>query len=576
MKGKFKLKQINKRTGESKVILEENNQVAAGFAAAMVNVLTGTGSSDVDDYKFRYFQLGEDNYNLSSFGVSADVPEERLKYNVWTMKSPMDLDSYGKDSFFPVVDRKIYGVGSIVPSNRGRLFDNFIDPPDDTLISSEYTNNFETFKDGDAHSSTSRDAVSYPATTWIAGCANAWEAKNENHFRWPLWVSAADSSLSGPKASEPLYVVQYNGSANVNNINSCVRMNTGYRFADGAQRNAWNYMKRDQTQSVYYSTEYYASSLSTSSSTPIGGALQIFNRTAQAGVLTQAGQNRVSFAYRYDLTKSSTDADAKWYPPEIIDASSGYQECQEIVDCVDTWESFYGVGVSGGHVSANIECSAGEMYAYSDVTASPPYSTRSGPGSDCYNQPNSGFGPSGNFYRISISLMDVPDEVINVDNGLLVNSVLQPMNYPLLSSLSEVTGGVPVGTDGDHNVTPREKAYISNFQFEYYKKATPAQYIHGERPSYVRASQKFVQIPQSYTTNLNDNTTNVRLLLDDYLANGKTIKEVGLFFKNPSGYVGVDSPFMSGYKILDPPLEKNEEFSYIIDWEISVVDTDNI
>lgn len=86
MRGNFKLKRINKKTGESEVILEEKNQVAAGFATAITNVLTSTGSNDKDDYLFRYFQLGDANYNLSSYGVSADVPEERLKGKVWTIK----------------------------------------------------------------------------------------------------------------------------------------------------------------------------------------------------------------------------------------------------------------------------------------------------------------------------------------------------------------------------------------------------------------------------------------------------------------------------------------------------------
>ena len=296
MNGKFKLKQINKQTGESTVILEESNQVAAGFATAITNVLTGTGSSNVEDYKFRYFQLGGDNYNLSSFGVSADVPEERLKLQVWTMKNPLSLSAYGRDSILPVVERKIYGVGSIIPKTREIVFDNFIDPPATTIISDDYTNIFETFKDGDSHKQATREITEAAPSIWIAGCANAWEAKTENHFRWPLWVSAADSSLSGPTLTSPLYAVQYNGSANVNNIDSCIRANTGYVYTNGSSPDVWNYMKKNQTQSVYYSTEYFSSSLSTSSSTPIGGVLQIFDRTAQAGTgSTEAGQNRVSF-----------------------------------------------------------------------------------------------------------------------------------------------------------------------------------------------------------------------------------------------------------------------------------------
>ena len=63
MIGNFKLKRISKTTGESEVILEERNQTAAGFATAIVDILTGAGSNDLRDYKFRYFQLGNQKYD---------------------------------------------------------------------------------------------------------------------------------------------------------------------------------------------------------------------------------------------------------------------------------------------------------------------------------------------------------------------------------------------------------------------------------------------------------------------------------------------------------------------------------
>ena len=59
MKGQVTIRKVDKLTGDSSVIYKDNNQTTVGFAHAMVNVLTGTGSRNVDDYGLRYFQLGE-------------------------------------------------------------------------------------------------------------------------------------------------------------------------------------------------------------------------------------------------------------------------------------------------------------------------------------------------------------------------------------------------------------------------------------------------------------------------------------------------------------------------------------
>jgi len=58
------------------------------------------------------------------------------------------------------------------------------------------------------------------------------------------------------------------------------------------------------------------------------------------------------------------------------------------------------------------------------------------------------------------------------------------------------------------------------------------------------------------------------------LANGQTINEVSIFLKNPGGNPGKDEPYLAAYKALEYPLNKSDQFSYIIDWEFSFVDTD--
>jgi hypothetical protein len=572
MIGTFKIKQINKKTGESKIILEESNQITPGIRHAIVNILSGEGSKEIEDYQFRYFQLGTQNYNLSTFDISADIPTSSLKSNMWTLKSPMTPSSYGTDSVISVVKKDIYGLGSIRPRDSVKIFDNFIDPPDSTKLSLGYTNDFKA-------ANRPMPASGAP-TTWNPGCANAWENKDENYFLHPLELSA-DYTVSGPTFSPPTWSVEYQPNSSVAGITSCIRASTEYVYNDGSKPTVWNVGGLNQTYSIYYSTEYYASSLSTSSSTPIGGAIQLYNRTA--AVLTQqsrGGQNRVSFKYRYNLKKSSSDPledGSQWYPPQILGSYDGHTACAANATCLANWNATYGSGVNGGDVSGNVYCISGGIYTAADASGG--YVTQNGAGSGCYNKPNTGFGPSGNFYRVSVSWNNVPEEIRSYDNGVVSGLSLQVFNYPLLSSLSLIdednTTTIGGATSGDtkHNRIPREQAYMANAQFEYNPSATPYQYIHAEKPYYITSSQDFLIIPKGYVTSLNDNTANIRLLIDENLANNQTIKEVGLFLKNPDGNVGIDNPFLSAYKVIIPPITKNNEFSYIIDWELSLVDS---
>ena len=80
-------------------------------------------------------------------------------------------------------------------------------------------------------------------------------------------------------------------------------------------------------------------------------------------------------------------------------------------------------------------------------------------------------------------------------------------------------------------------------------------------------------IPSYNSTQLFEDTVNVRLEVDENLANSQTINEVGLFLKNPNGDSGKDSPFLAAYKVISCPFTKTSEFSYIIDWEFSILDT---
>ena len=559
MRGHFKIKKVSKATGEAEVIYEDSNMVTTGFSKGIADILSNVGSTDINDFQLSYFQLGKDSYNLSSYDVSTDIPEERLRKQVWSLKDPMDLEDYGRDSVISVTTKNVYGVGSIVPIPRTKVFDNFIDPPDDTKISMDYSNNFRTYDDGMFESRNT------PSSIWITNDTGFSSDKN-NFGIWPL-SSTIDSAVSGPTYVPPTYKFSYTANRNVSAIvKSSITTNPKYVYSNNTTSPVWNSIQKDQTQSIYISPTYYLSSVAASSSTPLTSELQLFNKIS-SGVIGDsiAGENRATFRYRYDMANSD-----RWYPPVVLSGSTGFEECvSKDASCFNKWESIYGVGVSGGILSANVECSAGEMYTYEDDH--PEYITRSGPGAGCYGSYNVGFGPSGNFYRISASLVGVPDNVINFDSGSFSGTDCVPKLFPMVSSVSGVSGGELVGHT-DHQVTPREEVYIANYQFEYSPSASPYQNIHAEKPYYITVAQDVLSIPEGYTTSLHDNTFTVRLLIDEELANNKTIKEVGLFMKNPGGSTGRDEPMMVAYKEVFPPINKNDEFSYIIDWELSVID----
>ena len=142
MRGKLNIQKVDKVTGEREVVYEAYNQITQGIKHAFVNVLTGTGSDKVEDYKFRYFQLGDQKYDLTNFNVSADVTSADLTSKFWTIKNPLAKAAYGINSRMGVTNLNLFAVGSVRPFNESTVIDNFVDPPDDTNIVHDYSNNF--------------------------------------------------------------------------------------------------------------------------------------------------------------------------------------------------------------------------------------------------------------------------------------------------------------------------------------------------------------------------------------------------------------------------------------------------
>jgi len=382
----------------------------------------------------------------------------------------------------------------------------------------------------------------------------------------------------------------------------CVRAHHGYAYhgntsthQKGETMVVYSKLKKNQTHSAYFAGVNYTSGSAELSSTPLTGRIQMFNRFAQTLLATSAGQNRNDFLYRYDYD----NADAT-YTPTILDVSSGWQlynsgsfdddpdvndglateKFAEVYGFLDTSaasEAEYGV------VSGNIYNRYGAVYTFSDHANG--YITQNGPGAAYLDTSNAGFGPSGNFYRASITWANSSDKMINFYKGYgsgseLVGQGLVPFMFPIVSSVSGVVGpGDATGEEGDvighlmPETTPRSAAYVSFQQWDYNSSAQANQYVHGEKSYYLTKPQDFVSIPLYYHTNLVTNTTNIRLEVDKNLANSQTIREVGLFLKNPSGATGRDAPFLAAYKTLSCDINKTSEFSYIIDWELSFIDT---
>jgi len=65
----------------------------------------------------------------------------------------------------------------------------------------------------------------------------------------------------------------------------------------------------------------------------------------------------------------------------------------------------------------------------------------------------------------------------------------------------------------------------------------------------------------------------VKITLDDDALIGESIREFGLFTKNPDSNISEDNPILTCYKSLDEPIEKTGEFGLEIDWVIQFTET---
>ena len=82
----------------------------------------------------------------------------------------------------------------------------------------------------------------------------------------------------------------------------------------------------------------------------------------------------------------------------------------------------------------------------------------------------------------------------------------------------------------------------------------------------------FAELGDDFSSRFDDTSVHYSLTIGEQTANGQTIKEFGLFSRNPNNHKA-DRSSMIAYKFLDEAIEKNDLFSIVIDWQIKFVDS---
>ena len=189
----------------------------------------------------------------------------------------------------------------------------------------------------------------------------------------------------------------------------------------------------------------------------------------------------------------------------FIDISSGWQRHEyESGGSLAAFSSVYGLSGEGeyGVVSGNIHNRYGPVYTYADHLAG--YKTANGTGAAYLDTSNVGFGPSGNFYRASVTWTNAPNKMVNYYKGYKSGTELEgqgvlPYTVPIVSGVhgANITLQADGVTPSGHSwpeTTPRAKAYISLVQWDFSPSAGPTQNIHAEQSQYITYPQHFGRI----------------------------------------------------------------------------------
>lgn len=88
---------------------------------------------------------------------------------------------------------------------------------------------------------------------------------------------------------------------------------------------------------------------------------------------------------------------------------------------------------------------------------------------------------------------------------------------------------------------------------------------------FYRTEAAFIPLARGVKTDVNNSIVSVRITIDENMANGLSLTELGMFLRNPLGSPNFDEPLLMAYKTF-PSISKTSDFSLIVDWKITVVD----
>lgn len=487
MKGHVRITEICNLTGASKVLVDEPNILPTGLSYTIASVLSNNGSTNIEDYRFHYIQIGTDSWDLSTFNVSGDVPEEEVVKNFYNLKEAFTTAQYGDDSLLSVEDHQKIIVGSQPPMD-GDLIDDFVKNPGERKNLLMFTNDFES-------DALPQDSVDDLPNSWAPGCVSSWSELPQNFNIYPLDVCVV-TSVTGPGLTSSVHSVSATNRkvAAERPDFACIGPNLEYMLTDGTVLTSVLTASANQTVSFYIAS----------------GLGNTFGMKLHDSSLQDRG-TLASATGPYGVWQWSDPTTAP-----ILQGSS--------------------LGVIASADSFRFEVSG--------------------------NPDGSGFGPNRDFFRVEISWNDFPEEFY----GDKLEIQLFPIAPPAAAE------GFTVQTEFLTDAT-NYLSYIADVQVEYDISASPYHRVHGEFSKYYYTTDTFAVLPRENVTKYGTDYVSIRIVLDTETGNDESIKELGLFVKNPDGGPSEDKAILVAYKSLDDPINKRKEFSYIVDWDITLTES---
>jgi hypothetical protein len=137
----------------------------------------------------------------------------------------------------------------------------------------------------------------------------------------------------------------------------------------------------------------------------------------------------------------------------------------------------------------------------------------------------------------------------------------QTSNVPCFYQIQTPVAESLLGTDLDINI----------YNLKFLLKSTSfsrAAYSSSLDMDLSTAKRDFLEILPSQKINNLDGSITHKLILEKNLAPNVSIKELGIFIKNPDSGYKIDRPMLAAYKALSTPIVKNTNFKLIVDWTI--------